>query len=171
MNVKIPASLAASLIGLAALAPAQAPSRFVQVQLENTIKSKKAKVGDKVKAKAIADAALANGPKIAAGDEFLGHVRAVEPDSLAISFDEVTVKGKRTPLALSIRAAMMPGASASEREGAVAESGAVIGMPGVTLHIDDTPQHASKFQSTGKDLQLKEGLNLMLGAPEGTPAP
>ncbi len=169
MNVRIFGGLAAALV-LAALAPAQAPSRFVQVELENTIKSKKAKVGDKVKAKAAADALLVNGPRIAAGDEFLGQIRAVDANSVAISFDQVTVNGKKTPLALSIRAAMMPG-RAPQEEGVAAEAGAVIGVPGVTLQIDETPQHASKFQSTAKDFQLKQGLYLMLGAPEGTAAP
>jgi len=170
MNVRIFAGFTALWMGLAALAPAQAPSRFVQVELLNTIKTKKAKVGDKVKAKAVADALLVNGPKIAAGDEFLGQVRAVDENSLAISFDQVTLNGKKTPLALSIRAAMMPGATPQE-EGVTAEAGAVIGLPGVTLHIDETPQHASKFQSSAKDFQLKQGLFLMLGTAEGTPAP
>src|SRR5579863_9689270 len=118
MNVRIFGGLAAALV-LAAIAPAQAPSRFVQVELENTIKSKKAKVGDKVKAKAAADALLANGPRIAAGDEFLGQIRAVDENSVAISFDQVTVNGKKTPLALSIRAAMMPG-RAPQEEGVTA---------------------------------------------------
>ena len=171
MNFRIFGATAAAVIGFATLAPAQAPGKFVQVELENTIKTKKAKVGDKVKAKALGDAVLINGPRIATGDEFLGQIQSVEPNSVAISFDQVTVKGKKTPLPLSIRAAMMPTASPSEREGVVAEAGAVIGVPGVTLHVDDTPQHASKFESSGKDLQLKQGLLLMLGTPEPAPAP
>ena len=47
-----------------------------------------------------------------------------------------------------------------------AHSGLVIGMPGVTLEVDDGPQHASKFVSAGKELQLKSGLQLMLAAVE-----
>jgi hypothetical protein len=43
-----------------------------------------------------------------------------------------------------------------------AQAGSVIGMPDVTLQVDDSPQHASKFESSGKELQLKQGLQLML---------
>jgi hypothetical protein len=43
-----------------------------------------------------------------------------------------------------------------------AQAGSVIGMPDVTLQVDDSPQHASKFESSGKELQLKQGLQFML---------
>jgi hypothetical protein len=43
-----------------------------------------------------------------------------------------------------------------------AQAGSVIGMPGVALQVDDSPQHASKFESSGKELQLKQGLQFML---------
>ncbi len=46
-----------------------------------------------------------------------------------------------------------------------AQAGSVIGMPDVTLQVDDSPQHASKFESSGKELQLKQGLQLMLAVP------
>jgi len=39
-------------------------------------------------------------------------------------------------------------------------------MPGATLEIDDTPQHASKFKSNGGEFQLKSGLQLMLAVVE-----
>jgi len=48
----------------------------------------------------------------------------------------------------------------------VAQSGLVIGMPGIALEIDESPQHGSKFVSSGKELQLKSGLQLMLGVVE-----
>ena len=42
-----------------------------------------------------------------------------------------------------------------------AHAGSVIGMPGVTLTIDDGPPYASKFELTTKDLQLPKGIQLM----------
>jgi hypothetical protein len=43
-----------------------------------------------------------------------------------------------------------------------AQAGSMIGMPDVTLQVDDSPQHASKFESSAKELQLKQGLQFML---------
>jgi hypothetical protein len=50
-----------------------------------------------------------------------------------------------------------------------AQAGSMIGMPDVTLQVDDSPQHASKFESSGKELQLRQGLQFMLAvvAPAG----
>jgi hypothetical protein len=46
-----------------------------------------------------------------------------------------------------------------------AQTGSVIGMPGVTLQVDET-SHTSKFESSGKELQLKSGLQLMLAVQQ-----
>lgn len=43
-----------------------------------------------------------------------------------------------------------------------AHTGSVIGLPGVTLLIDDGPEAASTFVSMKKNLQLDSGLQLML---------
>jgi hypothetical protein len=41
----------------------------------------------------------------------------------------------------------------------------VIGMLGVTLQVDEGPEHASRF-AAGKELQLKGGLQFMLAVAE-----
>ena len=61
---------------------------------------------------------------------------------------------------------MMPSGPQNNVDGVAAKAGSVIGMPGVTLQVDDSAQHASKFVSSGKELQLKQGLQFMLAAPE-----
>jgi hypothetical protein len=183
MKIWLIAIVAAGCLPLSSLA--QHSKQFVQAELLKTIKAKSAK----------------------------GEVRAADPNSLSISFEQVELSGKKTPLSLSIRAAMMPGGpqkssgdagnspldaatpnahpikggtaqlsdktqnaaqNAATGSGEVsqpgravaAQTGSVIGMPGVTLQVDDSPQHASKFESSGKELQLKQGLQLMLAVPE-----
>lgn len=192
---------------------AQPSGRFVQAELLKTIKAKTAKAGDPVKARAVTGVSLPGGVAVPEGAILFGEVRSADPNSVSISFEQVEISGKKTPLSLSIRAAMMPGgpqkssgdggsssldvatpnahpikggtaplpektqnasqnASASPSEvtqpgrAVAAEAGSVIGMPGVTLQVDDSPQHASKFASSGKELQLKSGLQLMLGVPQ-----
>ena len=46
--------------------------------------------------------------------------------------------------------------------GPTAHTGSVIGLPGVTLQIDDGPAAVSTFVSAKKNLQLDSGLQLML---------
>jgi len=189
------------------VAPAQGSKQFIQAELLKTIKAKKAKVGDVVKARPVRAVTLPNGFTIPDDATLLGEVRAVDEKSLAISFDQVEIKGKTTPVKLSIRSAMMPNQEKAARRpgdattsldaatpgdrpmrggvpraGKVTESeppdaaqpgapvaahtGSVIGMPGVTLDVDEGPQRASKFASADKELQLKSGLQLMLAIVE-----
>jgi hypothetical protein len=183
---------------------AQGSKQFIQAELLKTIKAKKAKVGDVVKARAVQAAILPGGVTIPEGSTLVGEVRSANENSLTISFDQAQVKGKDVPVKLSIRGAMMPGeapslpgggsssvesgtrggrpmhgASApaelpanSPSEGltpgrnVAGQTGAVIGMAGVTLEVDEGPQHASKFASSEKELQLKSGLQLMLAVVE-----
>jgi hypothetical protein len=91
------------------VASAQGSKQFIQAELLKTIKAKKAKVGDVVKARAVQSVTLPSGLTIPQDATLLGEVRAVEDNSLAISFDQVEIKGKTTPVKLSIRSAMMPG--------------------------------------------------------------
>lgn len=140
--------------------------QFLQAELLKSIKAKNAKAGDPVRARAVNAVTLPGGVKISEGTVLVGEVRAADPNSLSISFEQMEVKGAKTPLALSIRAAMMPGGPQNNVDGVPAQAGSVIGMPGVTLTVDDSAQHSSKFASSGKELQLKQGLQLMLAAPE-----
>ncbi len=199
-------SFVLALCGLQ-MASAQGSKQFIQAELLKTIKAKKAKVGDVVKARAVLDVTLPSGFTIPQDGTLLGEVRAVDEKSLAISFDQVEIKGKTTPVKLSIRSAMMPNQEGTARRpgdattsldaatpgdrpmrggvpraGKVTESeppsatqpgaavaahtGAVIGMPGVTLEVDEGSQRASKFASADKELQLKSGLQLMLAVVE-----
>jgi hypothetical protein len=185
------------------MASAQGSKQFIQAELLKTIKAKKAKVGDVVKARPVQAVTLPNGFTIPADATLLGEVRAVDEKSLAISFDQAEIKGKTTPVKLSIRSAMMPGQEGAERRpgdattsldaaapgdrpmrggvpparkvteseppgatqpgaAVAAHTGSIIGMPGVTLDVDEGPQRASKFVSADKELQLKSGLQMML---------
>ncbi|HUE20310.1 MAG TPA: hypothetical protein VMQ86_01425 [Bryobacteraceae bacterium] len=140
--------------------------QFIQAELLKTVKAKSAKPGDPVRARAVNAVSLPGGVAISEGATLLGEVRAADLNSLSISFEQLEVSGKKTPLALSIRAAMMPGGPQNNVDGVAAQTGAVIGLPGVTLKVDDSPQHASKFESSGKELQLKQGLQFMLAVPQ-----
>jgi hypothetical protein len=139
---------------------------FIQAELLKTVKAKSAQAGDPVKARVVAGVVLPGGVTIPEGAVLFGEVRAADPNSVSISFEQVEIKGNKTPLSLSIRAAMLPSGSQNHVNGVAAQAGAVIGMPGVTLQVDDSAQHASKFASSGKELQLKQGLQFMLGVPE-----
>src|SRR5579863_2363219 len=112
--------------------PAQTTSQFLQAELVTAIKTKTAAAGDPVKARVVSSVTLPNGLKIGRNTEISGQVRAVDANSVAISFDQVDLDGKSTPLSLSIRAAMAPGAT----EDTKAQAGSVIGMRGVTLDVD-----------------------------------
>jgi len=170
MRVWLAVGIAAILCALP-FAFAQGSKHFIQVELLKTIRVKKAKVGDVVKARAVQGVVLPGGITIPEGTTLEGAVRAVDEKSLAISFDEAEINGKTTPVKLSIRAAVMP-EQASFSGGrppssAAGQTGTVIGMPGVTLEVDEGPRHASKFKtSSDKELQLKSGLQLMLAVVE-----
>lgn len=206
MSIWLTILVATGCLPLSSLA--QNSKQFLQAELLKTIKAKSAKVGDPVKARAVSAVLLPGGIAIPEGAILLGEVRAADTNSLSISFDQAELGGKKTPLSLSIRAALMPGGpqksvggnasvdaaapnvhpmsggsanpvpvttqqatpSARPDSGPVvqpgrpvaAQAGSVIGLPDVTLQVDDSPQHASKFESSGKELQLKQGLQFML---------
>jgi len=157
--------MVAAAVCLASLSMAQ-QKQFIQAELVKTVKAKNAKAGDPVKARVVAAVLLPGGVTIPEGAMLIGQVRAADPNSLSISFEQVETNRKTTPLNLSIRAAMMPSGPQNNINGVAAQAGAVIGMPGVTLQVDESPQHASKFASSGKELQLKQGLQFMLGVPD-----
>src|SRR5579871_4424791 len=153
-----------TICGLQTAQP-QGAKQFVQVELVKTVKAKKAKVGDTVKARVMQNMSLADGTTLLNDAIVQGQVRSADETSLAISFDQVEVKGKPAPMKFSIRGAMMPepaGFAGKASEGVKAESGSVIGMPTVKLEVDEGPQRASKFTTSEKELQLKQGLLLML---------
>jgi len=159
-----------AILGASQIASAQGSKHFIQAELLKTIKAKKAKVGDAVKARAVQAVIMPGGVTISEGSTLLGEVRVVDEKSLAISFDQVEIKGNTTPVKLSIRGAMMP-EQASFSAGrapssSVGQTASVIGMPGVNLEVDEGPQHASKFVSADKALELKSGLQLMLAVVE-----
>ncbi len=166
MKICLIAIVTASCLSLSLVAQHK---QFLQAELQKTIKAKNAKTGDPVKARAVNAVTLPGGVKIPEGAILLGEVRAADPNSLSISFEQMELKGAKTPLPLSIRAAMMPGGPQNNVDGVPAQAGSVIGMPGVTLTVDDSAQHTSKFVSSGKDLQLKQGLQFMLAAPDTAP--
>jgi hypothetical protein len=160
-------SIVVGLLATCLLAGAQ--TRFIQAELLTGIKTKKAKVGDPVKAHTISDVTLANGVTVPAGSTLLGELRSVEPSAVSISFDAYQNGAKTTPLKLSIRAAMMPLAGehgAREAQRAEAQTGAVIGLDGVTLKVDESGHEPTKFVSSRGELKIDKGLQLMLGLVE-----
>jgi hypothetical protein len=163
-----------SAVALAAQAPPDAPILHIQAELQAAVKLNKAKVGDKLKAKTAADVTLANGTAIPAGALLLGQVLAVDASSVTIAFDQANADGKKIPLNITlVAAALMGGSSGGTSQdapaknevkpgaGAPAHPGSVVGMPGVTLRIDDGPPYASKFEIKTKDQQLPKGVQLM----------
>lgn len=120
----------------------------LQVQLTNTIKAKKAKVGDVISAITVTPVTLAEGLAIPAGSKVTGHVRQVEADSgdahtslIAVSFDEIALKnGKKVPLNCFVRAALLPGgngttSSAQNNSVATPTRGAINGGMGGSLPV------------------------------------
>src|SRR5919206_4483585 len=101
------------VFALAALAQTQAPAQSVQVELLTSIKTKKAKVGDAVKAKTVTPMVIEHGTVIPVGSIVLGHVRAAQADSpdthasfVTLAFDQVNAQhGKSLPLKLAVLAA------------------------------------------------------------------
>lgn len=189
----------------------------VQVELLSSVKTKKAKVGDKVKAKTASPLILSDGTAVPVASMISGQVREVEADaggksSVVISFDQVEVDGKKRPVPFVIRAAMLAGGSPGpaqdgnaispsdvhherpmagrsqtvqdsaevqsrapstsstpdqKRSGPymAAQTGTVIGLPGVMLQVDEDGARPSKFVSESPNLELKSGLQLMLVVP------
>ncbi len=107
---------------LAAIPAAAQPARVhVQVELVSAVKTKKAKVGDKVKAKTASPLILPDGTSVPATSPITGTIRDVSADSggksfVAISFDQVEVFGDKKPAAFFVQAAMMPGGAAAQRD-------------------------------------------------------
>jgi len=202
-------------IALAMLPAVAQPARVhVQVELVAAVKTKKAKVGDKVKGKTSSPLILPDGTAVPVTSSITGTIREVTADSggkssVSISFDQVEIFGKKVPAAFFVQAAMMPGgpaaaprdpatitpsdvphdhAMAGRRQtvqdsadvqskapstpaepGAPAPSGAtaahtgsVIGMPDLTLQVDEDGRQPTKFESNAPNLELKPGLQLML---------
>jgi hypothetical protein len=199
-----------------AMLPAVAqPARVhVQIELVSAVRTKKAKVGDKVKAKTASPLILPDGTAVPATSPITGTIREVTADSggkssVSISFDQVEVFGKKMPAAFFVQAAMMPGGPAGEpRDPATispsdvphdhamagrrqtvqdsaevqskapstpaepgapeasgttaAHTGSVIGVPGLTLQVDEDGRQPTKFESNAPNLELKPGLQLML---------
>jgi hypothetical protein len=60
------------------------------------------------------------------------------------------------------QSALSGDAGSTQGKATVAHTGSVIGLPGVTLQIEDGPAAVSTFVSAKKNLQLESGLQLML---------
>jgi hypothetical protein len=151
------------VLWLPAMFRAQERGKFIQAELQSSIKAAKAKPGEPVRLKTTGSVTLPDGLTVSRGVEIYGEITSADAHSLAMVFDHIEIDGAKKPVKLSIRAAMMPGSGDGGPSGAV-QSGAVIGLKGVTLILDDGPRHAAKFESTGKDLHLRSGLQIMLEA-------
>jgi hypothetical protein len=102
--------------GQSGVAPSATRSETLQIELTSTIRAKKARVGDAVKARTVTALILPNQIVVPEGSKLIGHVCAANPESsdaktaaIGIVFDEVQAKkGKDLRLNLSIQAGMMP---------------------------------------------------------------
>jgi hypothetical protein len=186
----------------------------IQAQLNSSLKLKKARVGDKLKAETVSQVTLANGTTIPTGSAILGEIKSVDAGFVTVAFNAVSMDGKRMPLDITLVAAALIGGKEDKPGNAkmdspspdnhplngvprsVAETGAdtlkgvshgtlsevnadgsdkanthatavaahpgsVIGLPGVTLAIDEAAPFASKFTIANKDMQLPQGVQLM----------
>lgn len=209
--MRVVSMFAATLLTLTALAQSSPQSGTVQVELQKTIKTKNAKVGDEVKARTVSPLIVNHGTVIPAGSTVVGHIIAAEADapgtgasSVTLAFDSVNVEhGQKLLSKFSLLAAMRPGESSQQpaqqqalstppagqaqpemqvlhggpqtphnepetlkkmpnqkqNPGVAAQTGSVIGMPNVSLEINDT---GSTFRSPRKNLQLDSGLQFIL---------
>ena len=107
-------------IALAILpAAAQTARVHVQVELVSAVKAKKAKVGDKVKARTASPLILPDGTAVPVSSPITGSIREVAADSggkssVSISFDQVEIFGKKVPAEFFVQAAMMPSGPAGQ---------------------------------------------------------
>ena len=213
-QARILSTFLVTFLTIFAVAQASPQSQTVQVELQKTIKTKNAKVGDEVKARTVSPL-IVNGTVIPVGSTVMGHVISVQPDtsgsgasSLTLAFDSANVDhGQKLPLKFALLAAMRPGESSQQQQpqqqpdntppagqaqpemqilhggsltphntpetlkkmpenkdhpGVAAQTGSVIGMPGVTLEIVDGSDAGSRFRSTRKNLQLDSGMQFIL---------
>src|SRR5690348_7938996 len=214
INQAILAKFIVGLLTTFAFAQATPQSQTVQVELQKTVKTKNAKVGDEVKARTVTPL-IVSGTVIPVGSTVMGHIVAVQPDvsgsdasSLTLTFDSVNVEhGQKLPLKFALLAAMRQGESSQQQQsqqqpdntppagqaqpqmeilhggsitphntpetlkkmpekkenpGVAAQAGSVIGMPGVTLETADGNDGSSTLRSTHKNLQLDNGMQLIL---------
>jgi hypothetical protein len=168
----------AAAFALCAQTPPDASILHIQAQLSSKLQLNKTKVGDKLTAQTVTAVTLPNGTAIPIGSMLLGQVLKLDADSVTVSFDQVNVASRKIPLNITlVGAAMMDGKNQMSQANSSAKvdspspedhpsnvsthSGSVIGMPGVTLSIDDGPPYASQFKLTTKDLRLPKGVQLM----------
>jgi hypothetical protein len=96
----------------------------VQVELLNTIKTKKAKVGDEVKARTVTPLIVEHGTVIPVGSTVIGRVLAAEADApdthesfVKLVFNQVNLQhAKPLSLNLSVRAALKPEAPSQAQQ-------------------------------------------------------
>lgn len=213
-QARILSAFLVALLTTFAVAQASPQSQTVQVELQKTIKTKSAKVGEEVKARTVTPL-IVGGTVIPVGSNVMGHIIAVQPEasgsdtsSLTLAFDSVNLEhGQKLPLKFVLLAAMRPGESSQQQQpqqqpdntppagqaqpemqilhggsmtphntpetlkkmpekkenpGVAAQTGSVIGMPGVTLEVTDGSNASSTFRFTRKNLQLDSGMQLIL---------
>lgn len=133
--------------GQRSVSPPAARSETLQIELTSTIRAKKAKVGDAVKARSVTALILPNQIVVPEGAKLIGHVTMTNPGSrdangaaIGIVFDEVQArKGKKLGLNLSIQAGMMPRPSVPQAIGE--QDSQSLAQPG------ESPQAPSKQRS------------------------
>lgn len=198
------------------------PYQTLQVELSNTIRANKAKVGDAVRARTVTALILPGQIVVPEGTKVIGRVTRVDfspsgsgPAAICISFDKFQMRRDRSENArfairaglFSIQGGPQPMAdpsggpavqpvwlanskpprnantvnssvrpvpkSQTEQEDDVSRpeaqqdlraipAGTLLGMPGVSLQLDEQTG-AATFRSADSRLELKSGLQLMLG--------
>jgi hypothetical protein len=107
--------------------------------------------------------AMASAPAGASGNKLVSPSEGPLPNDHALNGHAYSVD---TPSLVNDATQGHSGISDAKANGApgstAAHTGSVIGLPGVTLQIDDGPVAVSTFVSAKKNLQLDSGLQLML---------
>lgn len=116
MRIPSPVSLLVSILALSAIGFAASsqqaipPGTVLPVQLNSTVKSNKARVGEKITGEIMQGVPLPGGARIPHGAKVVGHVVAARPASttskaeISIRFDTVTTKKEQLRITTHLRA-------------------------------------------------------------------
>jgi hypothetical protein len=127
-----------------ALGFAQGPIQHIQAELHTSVKVAKAKVGDTLKAQTVAAVQLAGGRNVPAGSQVFGRILSVDKDTITVVFDEVSVDGKRQPIAIALTGLAWMGESKQVSQPGPSQ----IATPAAGESPNDHPLNGSRYSVT-----------------------
>gem|GEM_PF-6674074 len=90
------------------------PIQHIQAELATPIKLAKAREGSALKATTLTPAQLANGTNIPVGSTIFGRIEKLDGSAATLVFDEVSVDGKRFPIAVTLSGLAFMGPSGTQ---------------------------------------------------------